>query len=1231
MLSDARKTAMTIVRRWGAARRLIVSLALLALCAPASTGLPPGEVAPEGGRREVRGEEYYHRIKFDRLTLADGLSQVSGNAILQDSKGFIWIGTQDGLNRHDGYRVEVFKHDPADPDSLAGNYILGLYQDRRGRLWIVSSRPGVVSSFDFRTERFRRFVHDPRDPASLAPSQINPDAVHLDEDGDLWLGTCDAGVAKLDPATGRVSRWQHHPEDESSLSNDRVTAIIEDGEGRLWIATDGGGLNRRLAPGGAAPGETAVGETAVAGEATVARERFARLRHDPDDPASLSHDGVLAILEDRAGALWVGTRGGGLNRLGAGRDRGFERVELGRRELGGGRVYVSDHCPEVPGAEEPRFALPRVEDSDGRLWIVTDTGLASHHPAGGDTRFYRHDPEDPRSLSSEDLRTVHQDRTGALWIATWGGGLDLYDPVSDDFVVYIHDAADATSLSDDFVDTIYEDRSGILWLGTDEVSRFSRRKHKFEHFRADPRDSGTLTGNFVYALYEDRAGGLWVGTAAGGLHRFDQQRQRVVERFFRQPGSRRDLGSDWVRAIIEDRRGRFWVGTSGAGLVLLDRQRGEVVKRYRFDRENPASLSSDKVYSVTEDRRGEMWIATAGGWNRFDRGAETFERYQNDPSDPGSLVHNEVYLTHEDRSGTLWVATEGGLGRFDRRTESFTNYTHDPGIRDQGGGSGSLSYDSVTGLHEDPEGIFWLTTGGGGLNRFDPDGERFTHFTTRDGLASDSLTAVLADGDGDLWLSSYRGLSRFDPRSATFTNYDIDDGLQSNEFNTLSAYSSPRGELYFGGVGGFNRFRPGEIRPSSYAPPVVLTAFRKFDRRVELERAVDEVEQVILSHRENFFSFEFAALDYTKPAGNRYAYKLEGFDQDWVASGTRRYASYTNLDGGHYTFRVKGSNGDGRWSGQQASIEVIVTAPPWKTWWAYSLYALAATLLVAGYNRHRMAAHNQALARQRREVVEQRREAARLRSIDQEREQALTERQRFIGELKERNAELALFNYTVSHDLKNPLVTIKNFLGRLRRDAAAGKTASMDRDLRRIESAADRMRQLLDDLLELSRVGLQADPPENLRFGELAGEAIDRLADEIAERGVEVVIQADLPEVSGDRDRLLEVMVNLLSNALKFMGAQQAPRVEVGARLDGANGKGWVLFVRDNGIGIEPAYHHKVFGLFERLDLEQEGTGVGLALVKRIVEVHGGRVWIESQGLGRGSTFCFTLPRPSPG
>jgi ligand-binding sensor domain-containing protein len=303
------------------------------------------------------------------------------------------------------------------------------------------------------------------------------------------------------------------------------------------------------------------------------------------------------------------------------------------------------------------------------------------------------------------------------------------------------------------------------------------------------------------------------------------------------------------------------VGT-GNGLVQIDRERGEVVARYRPDAEDPTSLSGQFVFGLLEDSRGDFWVTTNNGWNRFDRKAGTFERFQNDLQDPHSLVSNAVRQTFEDSAGNLWITTSAGLSRFHRDSGTFTNYRHDPE------NPNSLSHSTVMGIYEDETGLFWLTTYGGGLNRFDPSTETFTHFTTKDGLPNGSLYGVLPDEEGRLWLSSNLGLSRFDPRRGTFENFDKDDGLQSNEFNDRAYFRSAEGVLYFGGLHGFNRFRPSEIRPSTYRPPVVLTAFRKAGQPVVLDRPLAEMDQVVVSYKENFFSFEFASLEFATPTKN---------------------------------------------------------------------------------------------------------------------------------------------------------------------------------------------------------------------------------------------------------------------------------------------------------------------------------------------------------------------------
>ncbi len=390
----------------------------------------------------------------------------------------------------------------------------------------------------------------------------------------------------------------------------------------------------------------------------------------------------------------------------------------------------------------------------------------------------------------------------------------------------------------------------------------------------------------------------------------------------------------------------------------------------------------------------------------------------------------------------------------------------------------SLSHDIVTGLYDDGAGHLWVATMGG-LGRLDPASGGFVHFREKDGLPSNTVYGILPGEAGKLWISTNHGLSRFDLASGSFTNFETHDGLPSNEFNFGAHLRTAGGELLFGSVAGFVGFRPEDVRPSANLPPIVLTAFRKLDRIQRFDAALEDLGRIELSHEENFFAFEFAALDYNHPAKHRYAYKLEGFDADWIESGKRRYAGYTNLDGGTYTFRVQGSNGDGVWNEAGPAIEVVIHPPPWRTWWAYSLYVLTLAAALGGF-----------VALQSRKVA------------------------------------------------------------------------------------------------------------------------------------------PDLPVVPGDRARLSEAVRQLLANAVEHLGGQAAPRIEVGGE---SGEREATLYVRDNGKGIAPRYHERVFDLFERLEPDSSaGTGIGLALVRRIAEVHGGRAWVESAGEGHGSTFYLTLPTAVP-
>ncbi len=1128
---------------------------------------------------EARGDG--RSLRFERLSLEQGLSQGTVNCILQDRAGYLWLGSQEGLNRYDGHRFRVYKNDPTDPASLPANWIASLAEDRSGQLWIGTDGGGLAR-FDPAAGAFVRFRHHPGAPASLSSDRIR--SLLVDRSGTLWVATSDAGLNRFDAVKGTFERFRHDPADPASLAGDRLRSLAEDRAGQLWVGSLSG-LSRLHRAAGSREGDQQRPLGGRGGELQPASGSFLRWRHDPADPASLSDDRVLSILEDRHGALWVGTEDG-LNRL--------------------------QGSPPAPQG-------------------------ASH---GGGFVRYRSDPADPASLGHHRVRALFEDDAGRLWIGTDGGvslGPEASDPAAATaFVGYRHHPADPASLSNDRVVTIAQDRGGIVWIGTQGggVNKFDPRTSAFAHHQADPANNG-LSDNNIFALSEDGEGRLWIGTL-GGLDFLDRASGRYTH-YRHRPDDPTSLPDDRVSVLLHDRQGTLWAGAIGHGLSRFD-PRTETFEHFRHDPDRPGSLGGRVVSVLYEDRQGLLWVGTyGGGLDRFDgaasggaatgRDAETFVHHRHDPELPDSLSDNQVTAIAEHAAGHLWVGTfHGGLNRLDRWRGTFRRLRHQPDR------PSSLSSDTVYALHVDAAGVLWVGTRWG-LNKLETLGEEgsFRRYFERHGLPNDVVCGIRSDDRGRLWLATSNGLSRFDPASETFKNYRRSHGLQANEFNFNAHYRGRSGELFFGGTGGFNAFDPDSIEDNPHPPAVVVTSVTKLNRPVAFERALAESGEIALGHRDYFFSVEVAALDFAAPQENRYRYKLEGFDADWVDLGHRRQMTFTNLDAGRYTLRLQGSNSDGLWNETGTRLKISIAPAPWETWWARALYALAVGLAVGGFILH----HHRKLERERAVTRRERAQA-------EERQTLLKEREELIEELEAKNVELERFNYTVSHDLKSPLVTIKSFLGLLERDAENGDTERLKHDLRRIRAAADRMRRLLDELLELSRVGRQVRPPENVPLAELAQEAAELVVGHADERGVEMVINPALPVVFGDRLRLFQLYQNLLANAVKYMGEQGAPRVEVGVRRDakpgwpeptagGRTSASTVLFVRDNGIGIDERYHEKVFGLFERLDPSTEGTGIGLALARRIVEMHGGNIWVESEGPGRGSVFCFTLPGQGAG
>ncbi|MBF0475334.1 MAG: PAS domain S-box protein [Deltaproteobacteria bacterium] len=733
--------------------------------------------------------------------------------------------------------------------------------------------------------------------------------------------TRNQGLNKFDPVKETFTRYLHDDNDPGSLSYNylMIAPICEDTAGVLWVGTRGGGLNKF----------------------DRVTQKFAHYRHNDKDPHSLSHDSIRAIcpgaLPNQTPALWIGTEGGGLNRF----DPSSQTFIHYR------------HDDSEPHSLRNDIVMALYADlSRGVVWVGTRGGLDKLDLSTEKFTHYRHDDNNPKSLSHNDVYTIYPDRDGTLWISTLGGGLNHLDPMTETFIQYRNDPDNPNSLNNDNAHPICQDKAGALWVGTwgGGVNRFDPHRKKFGLHQHHPNVLKGLSHPSVFGLYEDSHASIWIGTGRG-LDKFDPTTETYTH-YRHDPNDPRSLSHNNAYQIYEDRHGVLWVATFGGGLNKFDRI-SETFTRYQNEIKNPASLSEDSTRAICEDGQGNLWVGTTyGGLNKLDREHNTFTRYQFDPNNPYSLCSNNIWKLFRDRTGTLWIGTGNGLCRFEPATERFIRYQHDDKVPH------SLSENTVMGIYEDKKGTLWIGTGMG-LNKFDRTTGWFTHYFEKHGLSSDRIDSIVEDDHGNLWLGTNKGLSKFNPISETCLNYDVQDGLQGNIFYYQAVAKARDGRLYFGGPQGFNAFYPEDIKNNPYIPPVVLTGFKISNETARigdgypLQRSITHAEKIVLSPDQSVFNFEFSALNYSAPHKNRYAYMLEGFDHDWIsADSDGRFAHYTNLDPGEYVFRVKGSNNDGLWNEQGASVKLVILSPWWKAkWFMVSMLGLFAVLVFVGHRR----------------------------------------------------------------------------------------------------------------------------------------------------------------------------------------------------------------------------------------------------------------------------------------
>jgi len=786
-------------------------------------------------------------LKFKNITIEDGLSHSKVNNIYQDRQGFLWFGTNEGLNKYDGQNFTTFQPDPDDPYSLSANLIRCILEDRQGNLWI-GTEAGGLNRFDRRTRKFTNFTRDSTAVIILSGNNVN--SIIEDREGILWLGT-NRGLDRLELAQQQVTNFRPYPASGANPAMNEIIVLYADRFGILWLGTFRGGLCAF----------------------DPATRQFTCFRHNPKNPESIGDDEVHAITEDSQGDLWIGTNGGGLNRF----DRASQKFE---------RFF--------PGPENPESTTIRaiLDDGRGNLWVGNRSGLYNFNRTTRQFTYYTHDPNNPYSLVQNSVWSIFKDAKGDLWLGT---------------------------------------RGGISYLNTSNLP--------FVHYRADANNRYCLNKQAVYAILEDRNGDIWFGVEHGGLNHLNR-RTGLFDYYMFDRNNPNSPSVNNIKALLEDRSGNIWIGTFNGGLNLFDRKRNRFVV-YRKQPHHPASLANDNVMALIEDPTGDLWIATdGGGLDRFDCKIRQFIHVVNAHAHPEFA---SIHCLLRDRQGHLWIgANKSLLGCLDPRTGALCTYQL----------NSNMNRVDITHAFEDRNGNLWFGTAGTGLFAFHREKKSFQVYSKKDGLPSNIIYGILEDAAGNLWLSTTNGLCRFDPVSKKTKNFYKENGLQSNQFTYNACLKTRSGEMFFGGINGATAFFPAQIQENAYIPPVVITDFKILNQPVSiggehaiLTKDISQTAELHLSYKHTVFSFEFVALNYAIPEQNQYAYKMEGFENEWNYVGPRKFATYTNLDPGTYTFRVKATNNDGLWNEQGTSLRITISPPFWKTLW-FKLLLIALALLI---------------------------------------------------------------------------------------------------------------------------------------------------------------------------------------------------------------------------------------------------------------------------------------------
>ncbi|OQP60553.1 hypothetical protein A3860_33265 [Niastella vici] len=1039
---------------------------------------------------------------------------------MKDKDGFLWFGTQWGLDRYDGYSFKIYSKIPGDSTSLYDNFVLSLAELPDGKMWVFNRGGGCI--YDPKTEKFDADLNKYLQTLGLPAGDVK--TIVKGNNGRYWF-LYDVLDLYQYSATERKAEPFRRPGFKPN-EGEKITSVKETADGKLWLVYQNGLLQ----------------QYDIASKKVIfSTDAFQKLHKEND---------VHSLFVDNEGDLWL-------------------------YSFRYGVVYYDPHDNSIkqfnenslPTRLSSNLVSQIVQDNNGLIWVSTDHGGVTliDKKNNFSTSYLLNNPKDPNSISQNSINASYKDDDGIIWLGTYKQGVNYFNSNIVTFPRYHHQEANAKSIQYDDVNRFVEDKWGNLWIGTNGggLIYFDRRNNTFKQYQHDPGNKNSLSNNVIVSLCIDHAGVLWIGTYFGGLNSFDG---KTFTRYRHNDNDSSSLSNDNVWELYEDRDQQLWIGTLGSGLDKLDRKTNRF-EHFTFNDAGRSPFPLTYISALLQDRKGNLWIGTASGIVVLEKNktAPVFYYHTNDKK---SLSNNNIFCFLEDSKGRMWVATREGIDLFNEQTKNFQV------------------------------------------------------FTTSDGLPHNIILDILEDDHGTFWLSTPNGLYNAIPRQKesgpafSIIAYDEMNNLQNREFNESAALKTKAGELIFGGPSGFNIINPGDIRKPVYHRKIVFTGLQILNNdvapgelmngRVLLQQSVTQSQTIDLKYKENVFSIEFASLGFAYGPREKYAYMMEGFNSDWLyTDGDHRRVTYTNLDPGHYNFKVKVLNGDGTWSDVK-NLQINIHPPFWRTPLAYIIYTLVTAVLLLLARRFFLERIHM-----RYEVKQQRREAERAHALEQ---------------LKTK------FFTNVSHEFRTPLSLIIAPLDRIIKNTA---DEEQKKQLNLVQRNAKRLLNLVNQLLdfrkmEVQEVKLHPAIGDIVRFSEDVSHSFMDIAEK---KGIQFAFSSNVSslEIYFDKDKIEKILFNLLSNAFKYTqdNGQVSINLEYNAPVNNEVDGTLAIAVKDTGIGIPADMQEKIFERFFQTDVPQsmanQGTGIGLAITKEFVKLHNGVITVKSEP-EKGTCFTVLLP-----